>query len=89
MENTELRLKAEPVSRSEERSRRYVFEAGREVLMDYGTGIQSTDEDFLRRVLEEFEAGGGCRGSWWGRCRGDVGSLRRATWDVVRLMCNF
>jgi hypothetical protein len=53
-----LRLKAEPVSRSEEGSRRYVFEAGREVLMDYGSGIQSTDPDYVRRVLEEFEVGG-------------------------------
>jgi hypothetical protein len=53
-----LRLKAEPVSSSEERSHRYVFEAGREVLMDYGSGIQSTDPDYVRRVLEEFEVGG-------------------------------
>ena len=57
-EHKVLRLKADPVSKSEERSRRHVFEAGREVLMDYGSGIQSTDEDFLKRVLAEFEAGG-------------------------------
>lgn len=61
-EHKVVRLKADPVTRGGERSRRYVFEAGKEVLMDYGSGIQSTDEGFLRRVLEEFVAGGAAGG---------------------------
>ena len=52
----EHRFKGASVCRDERRARNYVFEAGREVLMDYGSGIQSTSLEVIRHALETFEA---------------------------------
>jgi hypothetical protein len=51
-----LKFKSGPVCEDERRARNYTFEAGREVLVDYGQGMQSIAIETVRHALDTFEA---------------------------------
>jgi hypothetical protein len=51
-----LKFKSGAVCADERRARNYTFEAGREVLVDYGPGIASIDIEVIRHALDTFEA---------------------------------